>query len=697
MLLKFDFLKFCIENGKIRMLGLYEDPERDLPARWAKEYGSFAEVSVAGRDRAHHYGLKGIYSTESGEFRYVSHTLTEKFLRIVQESELVRVETVFERFEDATAVRAYSVVENITSRAITLEDVAALCLPKLASKEDSEFTDLYFYEFMQSHHAECQVKRSSFYDGGLLRTTNEGQKSIGFSNLGSWSTKERLPQGIIENVKTGRCLAFQIESNNAWRYEISDAHGAFYLYLTGASYGAGGWCKTLAPKERYQTASVAVALGNSLGGVLGELTKYRRHIRGVCAVDENLPTIFNEYMHLSWDSPTEERTKIYAANAAKLGLDYYVIDCGWHNEEPGDRVYPYVGQWKESKARFPSGLKKTTDYIRSLGMKAGLWIEPEVVGKLCSEMLAFYDDDCFLTRNGGRICVNGRYFLNFKNKKVVEYLNETIRRMVEDYGADYIKFDYNQDVCYGADMGGENAVAGLDEAANAYLAWVDGIRARFPSVLFETCSSGGLRMDYRTLSRFSIISTSDQTNYLNYPYIAGNVLAAVLPEQAAVWSYPVDSYGGVNEAFDPTEAWCETHISEEQIVMNMINSFLGRIHLASHIELLSERKLALVKDGLEYYKTLTSAKKVGVPYLPIGFTGFGKKLVASGLKTEDKIYLAVWNLGEKGRVEVPLGQTVKSVKIAYPKACDTAYRLNGTTLVVDFENGRSARFFEIEK
>ncbi|MBQ4269429.1 MAG: hypothetical protein IJB97_07275, partial [Clostridia bacterium] len=183
----------------------------------------------------------------------------------------------------------------------------------------------------------------------------------------------------------------------------------------------------------------------------------------------------------------------------------------------------------------------------------------------------------------------------------------------------------------------------------------------------------------------------------NYPYIAGNVLATVLPEQAAVWSYPVDSYGGVNEPFFPTKEWCEAHISEEQVAMNMINSFLGRIHLASHLELLSEKKLSLVKEGLAYYKTLTEAKKVGLPYLPLGFTGFGKKLVASGLQTQDKIYLAVWNLDEKGRVEVPLGQKVKGAKIAYPTECKTKYRIKGETLVVEFENGRSARFFELEK
>lgn len=90
-----------------------------------------------------------------------------------------------------------------------------------------------------------------------------------------------------------------------------------------------------------------------------------------------------------------------------------------------------------------------TDAVRSLGMKAGLWIEPEVVGYQCEEMLAYYDEDCFLHRYGKKICTMGRYFLNFRNAKVVDYLTDTIRRMVEEYGAEYIKMDYNQDMGIG--------------------------------------------------------------------------------------------------------------------------------------------------------------------------------------------------------------------------------------------------------
>lgn len=96
-------------------------------------------------------------------------------------------------------------------------------------------------------------------------------------------------------------------------------------------------------------------------------------------------------------------------------------------------------------------------------MKAGLWIEPEVVGYQCEKMLAYYDEDCFLHRYGKKICTMGRYFLNFRNTKVVDYLTDTIRRMVEEYGAEYIKMDYNQDMGIGTGAEGESLGEGLEE------------------------------------------------------------------------------------------------------------------------------------------------------------------------------------------------------------------------------------------
>jgi alpha-galactosidase len=287
-----------------------------------------------------------------------------------------------------------------------------------------------------------------------------------------------------------------------------------------------------------------------------------------------------------------------------------------------------------------------------------------------------------MQRNGKKLAVMGRHFLDFRAKKVVEYMTETIRRMVEEYGAEYIKFDYNQDCGVGTDYLAFCAGEGLEECANAYLKWVDDMRARYPNVLFETCSSGGMRMDYKTLSHFSIVSTSDQTDYSKYPYIVGNILSAVLPEQAAVWSYPVDN--------------TEKLPTNEQVVMNMINSFLGRMHLASHLELLSNEQLALVQEGVAYYNTLSKAKKRALPYLPRGLSRWNNDSVVAGFETEEKIYLAVWGLKEK-TVKTCVQTDLDKVKIAYPTKRKAKMRKETDGIVVEFPQECNAVFLEIEK
>ena len=652
----------------------------------------FAEVQIAGENKITHMGVKMINSSEGEKLKYVSHEEKDGILTVVQESELVRVTTVFTNYGDCDAVRIKTSVENISSNPLVLEEVSSFVLHGIGSYMTTDKIDLI--RFTQSHHAECQPIKQSFSDLGFFLDSPQNQKKISFCNVGSWSTKEALPQGIIHDKHNNEMMMFQIECNNSWYYELGAVPGCYYLYMGGANSTNGSWSKELIPGEVYETVSVSLAFGKDLNELLGEMTRHRRHFAGRCVADESLPTIFNEYMHLSWDGPCEENVRKYAPVVAKTGVEYYVIDCGWHDECAPNIIYHYVGKWRESNARFPSGVKATLDFIKSLGMKPGLWIEPESVGWK-SDIIDYYGDDtCFLCRHGKPIVIHNRRFVDFRHPKVVEYLTESIRYMVEDLGAEYIKLDYNQDCAIGTDVDALTPGEGLESAARAYLEWIDSLRERFPGVLFETCSSGGMRMDYETLSHFSIVSTSDQVRYKKYPYIAGNIASAVLPEQAAVWSYPIDSWV---EGFAATPEWVNANVTDEQVIMNMINSFLGRMHLASHLELLNEEKFALVKEGVDYYNSIRKAKKNALPYMPIGFTNFGKTLVASGLLTDEKLYLAVWNLGGEKKVSIPLEDIApKSAKVAYPACSTLECRLNGNNIEIEFTEDYQARMFEIE-
>lgn len=657
-----------------------------------KTPASFVELQCAGDNHNYHGGaFKRVNTQERKEQKYRSHRIEKNRLTIVTASPRLELNSVFESCEESNAIRCYQVVKNVSDEEVVLEAVSSLTLSGIASAGDENTRQTFLHRYLSSHHWECQPKVESLFDLGIIHSSSSFRQV----NVGSWSSKEALPQGILENKKTGSCFMFQIESSCHWYYEIGVRGDDLYLDLRGADVSFHQWCKKLAPGESFSTVPVAFCYGDSLNGVLDEMTRYRRSRKPDCAADRDLPVIFNEYMHLSWDDPRQERTEALAPVIQKMGAQIYVVDCGWHDEVPTQLVYPNVGCWRESHLRFPEGVKKTADLVHSLGMKFGLWIEPEIIGKDCKEMLNYYSEDCFFHRNGKKICELGRLFLDYRHPLVRENMTRVIDRMVKDYGADYIKFDYNQDCGPGTETNADSLGDGLVGHAEAFRGWAKEMQERHPHVIFENCASGGQRMDAMTLSLFPLTSTSDQIHYNFYPYIVANILTAVIPEQAAVWSYPVNSRARKQCLDDP-----DSLISEEVVVINMINSLLGRIHLASDLSLLSERKQELVKEGIRYYHTLTPFKRESVPFLPLAQRGYAKKgdpTVAVGIRSKEKLFLAVWNLGGEEEVRIPLeGLAVKTVKVGYPASLPTEYTFDKDGLRIRFTEKEQARLFEID-
>ncbi len=649
-----------------------------------KEKG-FLDISISDETKKSEFKAK--FSAVGKELRYVGHTIKDNVLEIMQAYGGLETLTTFQKYDDCGTLRIKTSVKNVSNQPITLNTVSAFSLYGLGNRETDK---LYFTRFHNSRYAECQPIKNSFEQLGILAFGGpDGQSKIFGSNTGNCSSYKEIPQGIIENETDGTFYMFSLESNHLWYYEISEHLWDFYLHLGGADLANCGWKKTLHPGEIYETIWVTLSVGNSEEEVLHEVTKYRRHISGKCISEEHLPPIFNEYMHLAWDNPYDENTKKYAPTVSKTGVEYYVVDCGWHTqsiEKEVDpyKVYSYIGDWEESLARFPGGIAKLSEYLGNMGMKLGLWIAPEQVGVNCRSVIEKLGKDCFWQREGKPLQMNTNYMLDYRKEKVREHMNEVIRRMVEDYNVEYIKFDCTAGHCIGSDAECESFGSGLEECADAFADWVTKIRKKFPEVIFEACAGGGMRLDYRWLSIFSLVSTSDQINYLKYPYLAGNLLSAVLPEQSAVWAYPI------------TEDCTAEDISDERIYLNMINSFLGRMHLASHLERLDDKQLSLVKEGVDYYNSLTPAKKKGLPKFPIGFNKFSNDWVVAGFETDEKLYLAVWNLGGSLHREIPL-KGYRSAVCSYPKANTLSFGYENDTLTVDFTEKYQARFFELKK
>lgn len=687
MEIQFGDLIFNIDsNGEVSLVKFWSVDNRDAVS--AYPYFKVPVLDFAGGDSSGRY--RHTTSNETRTLKYVSHTQEKNRLIIVQKNENVQVVSTYESYGDTNAIRITQELTNISGeeQCLELANTVGLSFGRNVVKEHK---DWYFHRFTNARYTESMPDVRSLYDLGLY--WNNGIYKM--FNVGNVSSLDYIPQGIVENRKNSDFIMFQIESYSSWYVEFATAANMFTLQLGGPNAHNHAWNRVLEPGQSYQTVPVALCYGKSVNQVAAEITRYRRHLKPKCEAEKNLPVVFNEYMHYSWDHPFEERTLQTAPHVAKAGVNYYVIDCGWQSATEVDNesnMYRLFGTWTQDRSRFPNGLKSVSDAIHAQGMKFGMWVSPEVVGCENWEMLDYYGDDCFLTRNGKKIFNGTGYLLDYRQKKVRDYMTATIDRMVLEYGCDYIKFDGSPNPGLGTDARSTSLGAGLEEHIQAYTAWSKEMTQRYPNVIFEGCAMGGQRMDYKALSIFHLLSTSDQINYLHYPYIIGNVLMSVLPEQAAVWSYPVDRNTYNLGQDDGTNALTPP----EKVVLNMANAVLGRVHLASRIFLLDEQKQALIREGMEFYKRIIPDKLESVPYLPKGYNLFGDTLVATGLKTEKKVYLGVWNLYGDKDVTIPLPEiTAKNVTVAYPRSLPTDYTFTEASLTIHFTEDEQARIFEI--
>ena len=614
------------------------------------------QVNLAGYDRPYEkHGNKHICTAPGYLLTYagMDDCVNEigRKITVYQEDRTVthvRLETEMQFYKGTSVVRMKNRIINEGENTQCLEYISSFCYTGIEkegkSNSDAKMRVRIPYNGWQK---EMSIKEFTFGDVGLAQTQpgvyQRTSQILEVTNTGHWSTKKYLPLGYVENKEAHTSLFWQIEHNGSWHYEISDQNTHFYVCVSGPTEIQSHWFKNLAPGEAFESVPVAVGVADdSFEQAMGELTRYRRMIRRPNKDDEDLPVIFNDYMNCLFGDPTTAKELPLIDAAAACGCEYYVIDAGWY--APGE-WWDSVGEWKECRDRFPNGIKEVTDYIRKKGMVPGVWLELEVMGINC-EKAKKAPDDWFFVRHGKRVYDRSRYQLDFRNPAVIEHVNEVIDRVVKEYGVGYIKMDYNIEPGIGTEIGAESVGQGLLEHERAYLNWLDGVFARYPDLVIENCSSGGLRMDYALLSRYSIQSTSDQEDYRNFATIAANSPAGVTPEQAAIWSYPMRQG------------------DKEEVIYNMVNAMLFRIHQSGHLAELPQERLALVKEGIACYKTIRQDIRQALPFWPLDIADNEDLWVCGGLQL---LILQYGNVRWKGKIMTDIRMQVSAVqRTAYP-------------------------------
>lgn len=654
-------IRYKLEGGKLRQVSFLPTSLAGipLPARPADPLaGVEVAVQVTGGNWAAHHAKKLVGGAAGIDLIYAERYTVPSALGIhevlVQTSHKpgLRVESHYQFVEGAPVVRRWTRVTNEGREVVGLEQVSSAMVYAFADFGARPLEDkLRIHYANNSWKSEAQWRTASPAELGFSDNGTFNLNAISFGNLGSMSSMSQLPAGMVENRELGVTWCWQIEHNGGWHWEISNtANGTSYLYLGGPDAIFSGAWKELAPGASYET--VPVAIGCVAGGfdeAVAAMTVYRRK---AClpthADNRNCPVIFNDYMNCLFGQPTTAKELPLIDAAAAAGCEYYVIDAGWYAEE-NETWWDTVGLWQPSKTRWGTqGLQGVLDRIKAKGMVPGLWLEIEVAG--INSPLKDKPDAWFMMRHGRRVIDNGRFFLDFRNPEVRAYADKVIDRIVRDYGVGYLKIDYNVEAQLGTESGAESFGQGLLGHQRAYLAWLDQVHTRYPSLVIENCGSGGGRMDYAMLSHTQLQSSSDQTDYSKYPSIVGGGLAAVLPEQLAVWSYP------------------RTDDNADAASFNMVNAMLARIHQSGHLATLNDACRAQVVEGIRVYKqSIRSFIPDAVPFFPLGMPAMSdpRSPVAVGLRAPGATFLAAWRLEGDRVVRLP-AQPGRRPRLLYP-------------------------------
>ena len=694
------------EDGCLKLLHFGPEPlhREDIVEEAVPEGFPFIGMNLSGFDRPYErHGNKYIVTAPGYRMKYVEHQDGRNELgRILEihtkddETE-VHVKSFLQFYDGLSIVRMWHRVENQGKEPQTLEYISNFHyegIEKEGSLTRDEKLRLWIphNSWQRELNWKCYTLPQLGMDQVQPADIQRSSSMIRVSNTGNWSAKEYLPMAFLENIETGTGLFWQIEHNGSWHWEIGDQNGHLYLALGGPNEIYSHWSRNLQPGEAFETVKAAVGTTDQgLDAAMGTPTEYRRKIRRKNEDNEKLPVIFNDYMNCLWGKPEAEKEIPLIEAAAEAGCEYFCIDAGWYAD--GD-WWDNVGEWKESALRFPEGMKKTTDYIRSFGMVPGVWLEPEVMGIYCKKA-AQVPDDWFFVRHGKRVYDRSRFQLDYRNPRVREYMTDVVDRLVQEYGVGYIKTDYNIEPGIGTELYASSCGEGMLEHERCYLQWLDSLWEKYPDLIIENCSSGGLRMDYAMLSRCSIQSTSDQDDFIKYSVIAANAPTGVTPEQAAVWTYPMNHEAAISE-----------EDLKEETIFNMVNAMLLRIHQSGHLAELDEERKCLVKEGIRVYKSIRGDIPHMTPFWPLGLADYGDVWASMGLVSQEKkkAYLAVWKRKEgPEQVELPIknqftrGKNVK-VRCIYPAEENITYSYDAEmgVLRISTKREQAARLFQLD-
>lgn len=355
----------------------------------------------------------------------------------------------------------------------------------------------------------------------------------------------------------------------------------------------------LAVGESFQTPEAVLVYSNDgLNGMSQIFHKlYRTRLARGYWRDRERPILVNnwEATYMDFD---EEKILSIGRKAKELGIELFVLDDGWFGKRNDDTSS--LGDWYPNLEKLPDGITGIADKITQLGLKFGLWFEPEMVSRN-SELYREHPDWILGSTDRHICCGRHQYVLDFSKKEVVDYIGGRMVEILNCGKISYVKWDMNRSI---SDLFSAGTPA--KEQGTIYHRQILGIYAlyerltqTFPEILFESCASGGGRFDPGMLYYAPQAWTSDNTDGTD----------RIMIQYGSSMVYPLSSISNHVSAVP-------NHQSGRMVSMKTrgITAFLGAFGYELDLNMLSEEEQEEVKEQILFVKKYRGMIQKGTFY-----------------------------------------------------------------------------------
>lgn len=337
--------------------------------------------------------------------------------------------------------------------------------------------------------------------------------------------------------------------------------------------------------ESFVTPEAAMVIGDSLDDITREMHRFTmNHIINPDFQNKIRPIIFN-----NWEGTgmriDEQSLLDMAKIAVSVGVEQFVVDDGWFRNRIDDKNG--LGDWEVDLNKFPNGLGSFVKKVKSLGLKFGLWVEPEMIC-LKSDLYKKHPTYASVIPYREPIERRRQVMIDMANPEAADYLFNCLSKVFDETKPDYVKWDYNRFMTDNYSSIGIKKGEYMHRFIMGTYSLMDRLNKKYPNILFESCSSGGGRYDLGMFYYMPQTWGSDDSNSYWRSFITCGTLAG----------YPQSTFGAhVSRDGNPFSKGGKSSL-EDRFNINCLGVFGYEFDFRTF----KQEELNIMAKQIEFYK-----------------------------------------------------------------------------------------------